>query len=156
VFCEDIRRIGEWVCEGIGMEYADGNPGIALETDGELKIGVMYESYTGEGGSIMLFGRCDDPKYATRTFYHHIFSYPFDQLGVKVVYAVVNENNLRARRLDEHLGFIKEHVMKDYFPDGDAILYAMRRENCRWINAVKRLEGKDYEQKISPAAALYD
>ena len=37
------------------------------------------------------------------------------------------------QKLDEHLGFERETVIKDYFPDGDGIVYIMRSENCRFL-----------------------
>jgi hypothetical protein len=130
-FCLDNKRICKWVSEAVDCNYSENDIGIALEKDGELKIGVFYQDYT--GSSIMMTARCDDPKYATRSFYHHIFAYPFLQLGCKVAYVIVNEHNARARKVDEHLGFVKEHILKDYFSDGDAIIYSMRKENCRFI-----------------------
>lgn len=130
-FVFDAERIGKWVTEKAGGQYQPGNTGIALERDGELVVGIMYDGYT--EASISMHSRCDDPKATTREFYRIIFDYPFNQLKVKRATVIVSTANERAQQIDERLGFVREAVLKDYFPDGDAIIYYMNKEQCRWI-----------------------
>jgi hypothetical protein len=132
-FTQDSELVGKWVTEKSGGKYAQGATGIGLIKDGELVVGIMYDGFTGAGGSIMMSSRCDNPKATSRWFYWAIFDYPFNQLGVKKCNVLVHENNDRALKLNIKLGFIRDTDLKDYFPDGDAILLSMYKKDCRWL-----------------------
>lgn len=131
----DAERIGRWVSEKSGSTYQEGNTGIAIESDGKLVVGIMYDGYT--GASIAMHSRCDDPKKVTRQWLWQIFDYPFNQLGVKRVTGIVSTANEKAIHTNEHLGWIREAVLKDYFPDGDAIIYVMRKNECSFLKGNK-------------------
>ena len=132
----DADRIGPWVCEKAGGRYFKGNTAIGLEEDGELKAGIYYDGYT--GASIAMHSRCDDPKAPNRMFFWAIFDYPFNQLGVKRATGIVSTANARARSIDEKLGWVYETTLSDYFPDGDAMIYKMTKDTCRWLKLGRR------------------
>ena len=125
------QAVGEWVCQKAGGRWNDLCQAIGQETDGKLVIGVLYNGYT--GSSISIHSRCDIPAKVSREFYWAIFNYPFNVLKVKRLTGLVSTANLKAQKLDEHLGFERETIIKDYFPDGDGIVYIMRPENCRFL-----------------------
>ena len=132
-FTQDSELVGKWVIEKAGGRYTQGATGIGIIKDGKLEVGIMYDGYTGRGGSIMMSSRCDNPKATSKWFYWAIFDYPFNQLGVKRCSVLVHENNERALNLNIKLGFVGDTVIKDYFPDGDAVLLAMYKKDCRWL-----------------------
>lgn len=134
--CFDAERIGPWVCEKAGGNFKAGDTAIGLEVDGELKAGILYDSYT--GASIAMHSRCDDPKAPTLQFFWIIFDYPFNQLKVKRVTGLVSSGNEAAQSIDEKLGWKLETRLADYFPDGDGLVYIMRREDCRWLKFGER------------------
>ena len=123
--CEKAN--GHWthLCQAIGQT-----------TNDELVIAVVYNGYTGT--SISIHSRCDKPAKVSREFYWAIFNYPFNVLKVKRLTGLVSTANLKAQRLNEHIGFERETVLKDYFPDGDGIVYVMRPENCRFLKLGER------------------
>jgi len=125
------QEVGEWVCEKAGGQWNPLCQAIGQVTDGKFVIGVLYNGYT--GSSISIHSRCDIPATVSREFYWAIFNYPFNVLKVKRLTGLVSTANLKAQKLDEHLGFERETVIKDYFPDGDGIVYIMRPENCRFL-----------------------
>ena len=131
IIFDEPERVGSWVCEAAGGCWVPGNPAIGVEVDGVLVVGVMYDGWT--GSSIAIHSRCDDPRSTSREFYQHIFGYPFNQLGVKRLTGLVAASNQKAQRIDKKLGFREEARLADYFPDGDAIIYIMRREDCRFL-----------------------
>jgi len=133
VICQDNERVGRWVIEKAGGVWSEGNKAIGIDKDGIIKAGVMYDGYTGENGSISSHFRCDDPKVITKFFYQIVFDYPFRIAKVKRITNLVNENNLHSRDITERLGFTEETKLENYFPDGDAIIYRMYRQQCRWI-----------------------
>lgn len=66
-----------------------------------------------------------------------VYQYPFVQLGVKKVFGLVPEVNIRARNMNLHMGFRIEHLAADVFANPDGVngmyLMSMRREDCRWL-----------------------
>lgn len=96
----------------------------------------MYDGYT--GSSIAIHSRCDDPRHVSRKFYWAIFDYPFNVLKVKQLKGLVSTANLKAQKVNEHLGFKHEALLKDYFLDGDGIVYTMSKEDCRWLKLKER------------------
>ena len=132
-FTQDSELVGKWVTEKAGGRYTKGATGMGIIKDGKLEVGIMYDGFTGRGGSILMSSRCDNPKATSKWFYWAIFDYPFNQLGVKRCNVLVHENNERALKLNIKLGFVRDTVIKDYFPDGDAVLLAMYKKDCRWL-----------------------
>lgn len=135
-FVFNEERIGRWVREKAGGDYTPGDACIAVERDDELVVGVTYDSYTGT--NICIHSRCDDPKTPSRKFYWMIFDYPFNQLKVTCVRGLVASSNIAAQQINERLGFRVEAVLADYFPDDDAIIYVLRRSDCKWLKLSDR------------------
>ena len=140
-FTQDSELVGKWVCEKSGGSYHQGATGIGIVKHGKLEVGIMYDGYTGRGGSIMMSSRCDNPKATSKWFYWAIFDYPFNQLGVKRITGFVPAWNLAAQRFDEHLGFVREATLEDVLPEGDLIIYRMKRQDCRWLTLKENLDG---------------
>lgn len=138
----DHLRIGLWVIEKASGRWVEGNTGIAIEKDGVIQVGVMYSDYTGQGGSVLMHSRCDNPRATSKLFYWMIFFYPFVTMNVKRCTLLVNSANHRALHLNDKLGFTRETIIKDYFPDGDGIIYSMYRDECKWLDYVHKGELK--------------
>lgn len=101
-----------------------------------LLCGVIYQEYT--KSSIQMH---------TATFYRNsygadmlwvMFHYPFVALEVKVLFAPVEAVNGRSIALCQKLGFKEVARIADYYPSGAQCLYAMRREECRWLSLKPR------------------
>lgn len=131
MFVFDDERVGRWVVEKAGGAYTHLCRAIGYEHKGELIGGVMYDGHT--EANISIHSRIDDARKLPREFYWVIFDYPFNQLKVKAVRGIVNSNNLSAQKLNEHIGFKREALLRDYFLDGDAIIYVLRRDDCRFL-----------------------
>lgn len=123
--------VGRWVCEKAGGNWTNLCQAIGQEHEGKLIAGIMYDAYT--GASIAMHSRVDDPKHISRQWIWAIFDYPFNRLGVKRVTGLVSTANHKAQETNEHLGWKRETTLADYFPNGDGIIYIMRREDCRWL-----------------------
>lgn len=128
--------IAQWVCSAADVPFTPGMPAIGCIVNGEPVAGVVYTDYT--GANIAIHSRCTDPRRLSRQFFWAIFDYPFNQLGVRRVTGLVSTANLAAQRVDEHLGFVEEARLQDYFPNGDAIIYVMRKEGCKWLALTQR------------------
>lgn len=105
---------------------------IGLLRHGALIAGVLYNSFE-EKNVCMHVGAIDGAHWLTRSFLFAAFDYPFNQLGMRRVTALVPKKNKAARKFDEHIGFRYEGCLKHYFDRDDMIVYGMLREDCRWI-----------------------
>lgn len=135
MFVFDAKRVGDWVTEKSGGTCTEICTAIGYEKQGELVGAVMFDGYTGkkgaEGGNIFMHSRIDGR--VPREFYWMVFDYPFNQLKVKYVRGIVNVNNSAAIKFNEHVGFKREALLRDYFLNGDAIVYGITRDNCRFL-----------------------
>lgn len=128
-------RVISWVAPRIGhsVEALVPGIGIGLEKNGELIAGVVYHRITSTNAD-MHVASVGGSNWANKDFLLAAFAYPFKQLGVRRVTGFVRADNHDAQRLDEHLGFVKEGVMREAGNDGgNVIVYGMLKEECRWI-----------------------
>lgn len=126
------REVCDWVYSSTGGFYVPGCVGIGLARDDRLIAGVAYDGYN--GAQILMHQRIDDPKAITREFVWFCFWYPFEQLKVRRVTGIVPKKNKAARRLDEHLGFKLEAVLKAAHPTGDLCVYRLFKDECRMLS----------------------
>lgn len=130
-------RVCEWVARRVDEEKFEGAVGIGLEEDGELIAGVVFNQYTGPG-ILMHVAAVPTKRWMTRDYLYRCFAYPFIQLNCNRITGLVREDNLTAQRFDEHLGFVREGLMRKACDDGsNMIVYGMLREECRWLG-IKR------------------
>lgn len=61
------------------------------------------------------------------------FDYPFNKLKKSVIVVTLEASNEDAVRLNRHLGFSVETVIKDAHEHGDLMIMSMRAENCKWL-----------------------
>ena len=129
---DDHDRLGHWVCDQTGGVYREGVC-IGLEhDDGSLAAAVLYDNYN--GASIQMHVAATTPKFLLwKNYIRACFGYPFLQLGCAIVIALVPAANVRARRMDEWLGFELACGIPQGHPTGDMLIYTMPRAKCRWL-----------------------
>jgi RimJ/RimL family protein N-acetyltransferase len=69
----------------------------------------------------------------TKRFLYVCFFYPFVQLGVRHVTALVETRNAKSRKLCERLGFVVEGLMREAAKEDDVFVYGMIRRECRFL-----------------------
>jgi RimJ/RimL family protein N-acetyltransferase len=112
---------------------------IGVVKGGRLIGGVVYTEYKeiAPGQHDIRMHCAGEPGWLTKATIRLFFSYPFLQLRCVRVTAVVSKANVRARDLDERLGFKLEGCIKDGFGTGrDGVIYGMTRRDCRWIEGI--------------------
>lgn len=127
--------VGPWVTERAGGTWVAGRGttiGLWDCEAEELIAGTLFEDYN-TAHVLMHVAAIPGRKWLCRQFLWACFDYPFNQLGCSRVTGIVPSCNLEARRFDEHLGFKLEATLKDAHPEGDLLVYAMWREDCRWL-----------------------
>lgn len=112
--------------------------GVALVNTDDDRVariiaGVWFEGFNGANMNIHVAAESGS-QWMNRELLWYTFHYAFEQCRVKRLTGLVEETNYAARRFDEHLGFTLETRLKDAAPQGDLLVYVMRREDCRWLN----------------------
>lgn len=122
--------IGPWVAHRTGGKwYGQGETIGITSANGILCGGVIVENYNGTSASMHVAG---EGRWLNREFLFVVFDYVFRQLDLKVVMGFVASTNNKARRFDEHLGFKEVARIPDAAPGGDLIVYAMKKQDCRY------------------------
>lgn len=131
VYGED-ERLSAWAGKRIGVAFRNATA-IGVERDGELLAVVIYDRFSGNDICMHVAAE-PGARWATKDAMYRFFAYPFIQLGCTRVTGLVGANNAKARRFDEHIGFVYEGTMRRGMADGsDLIVYGMLRDECRWI-----------------------
>ena len=119
------------ICEEVGIAPTEHAQSIAcIDDSGSLIAGVVYDHYNGHSitASIYVNGR------PLKTWYHAIFNYPFNDLGVVKILVQVADTNTKSCHLAEHMDFTEQARLKDFYEDGDMIMYILERPDCRILN----------------------
>lgn len=130
---------GKKVMESINSQFSNVTMKvISRAEDEELLAAVVYENYTGEGGSIEAHIGSFSKRWLNRDFLYIIFDYPFNQLDCKQAFVRVKAKNEQSLNWCTSLGFKELVTIKDVFPDDDMIVLTMKRDECRWLNIKPR------------------
>lgn len=129
------KQVAEFVMSRIpgarGRGFGDFTA-IGIAREGRPIGGVVFHNYVGH--LIEMSAAFDDPRWCTRATLRTLFEYPFKQLNCVVMVTVTGRKNKKARRIDEGLGFrVVGPVPNGWDGREDAMVYAMKRNECRWI-----------------------
>ena len=124
--------VAEWVRRELGMS-SDFGPSVAIGAvyNDKLIAGVIYYCY--RHPNIEMAVAAISPRWANKTTLKGFFDYPFNQLGCNRVTVLVDSDNEQVKRFDERLGFVYEGTLRKANPNGDADIFGMLKEECRWI-----------------------
>lgn len=109
---------------------------LGLVRDGRLVAGVIYNNYSAKNVYAHI-GADQGCKWMTKQFLFAMFDYPFNELGLHRVTALIRATNSRAIEFAENLGFTEEGLMRHYFIDDDAVIYGLLRDKCRFLEMRK-------------------
>jgi RimJ/RimL family protein N-acetyltransferase len=137
----DASLVSPWISEKAGGS-GEASSAIGLMRNNRLIAGASYSGFT--GGNVWIGTRIDFNPHGL--FYGLAFDYPFNQLKVNRLSGIVRTNNSKAIRLNEHLGFKREALLRDYFLDSDAIVYVMYKDDCKFLRGQYRDKVKEFKQ----------
>lgn len=140
VVTDNQEHLRGWITGVLGMQFSPYARFIGQEIDGEVKAVVAYDNILDK--SCEMHTAAIVPNWISKDLLWACFDYPFNILKVKVILASVASTNEEALRLDRHLGFIDKAYIEDAHVDGDLVILAMRRENCRWLDIKCSLKGE--------------
>jgi RimJ/RimL family protein N-acetyltransferase len=131
--CDRQDELLRWAQDRMPLLNIEGSAaGIGVEEKGLLLAVAVFDRYRGH--DIEISFAADSPRWARRGVIRGILSYPFLQLGCIRLTTITAAQNMRARRLDEGLGFKLEGIHRDGLAPGiDAASYGMLKDECKWL-----------------------
>jgi len=127
---ESGAEIGHWTADRLETGfYAERSTALGLVKDGKIVAGVIYENWNRSSimAHMVVEGRL------TRKFLSAIFDYAYRTCGVNKVICPVYSDNHKSRKLVEKMGFVEEARLSDCQPNGDIVLYTLKRVDCRFL-----------------------
>ena len=122
------ENIAKWVMNGIdGGRYIEGMKAIGDIKNDEIIAGVAFESQNKNA----MWGHQYIIKPPSKAFWINVADYIFNQCGCKRFSAIVEENNTKAIRLNQHIGFVIEATLKDAGNNGNLLVMTLWRDNCK-------------------------
>jgi RimJ/RimL family protein N-acetyltransferase len=130
--CDRQEELLAWAKQRMPLLNIEGSAAAIGVEDGEIIAVAVFDRYRGH--DIEISFAADSPRWARRGVIRGIFHYPFVQLGCVRLTTITAENNTRARRLDEGLGFVLEGIHPNGLAPGvTAVSYGMQRSECKWL-----------------------
>lgn len=120
-----------WLSERIGLPWSTDFRALARVEDGVITAVVGYEGFTGTACRMHMAG--DKKGWITRDFIRRAFNYPFNTLGLTMVFGLVPSGNTEALDIDLRLGFRELIYIPGAHPDGGLHLLQMLHSQCRWL-----------------------
>jgi len=133
VTTENQQYMGDWLVRMMNYPLPEETVCIGQEIDGNLVAVVGYCSFMPKAVQ-MHIAAVDEVNWMNRDLLWATFDYPFNKLGVSVILGQVCADNESALKLNRHLGFKVVAKIPDAHMDGDLVIMAMRREDCRFLD----------------------
>lgn len=132
VITENQKYLGEWLVRILNFPLPETTQCIGQIKDGNLVAVAGYTNFM-PNACEMHIGSVGE-HWASRDFLWAVFDYPFKKLGVKVILGQICADNTEALKLNRHLGFKVVAEIPDAHMNGDLVIMAMRKEDCRFLN----------------------
>ena len=132
VVTADQEYMRAWLGNKLGEKLPENTTCIGQEKDGNLVAVIGYCGFLPK--SCVMHVAAIDDNWISKDLLWATFDYPFNKLGVSVIIGQICGSNEDALRLNRHLGFKVIAEIPDAHMDGDLVIMAMRREDCRWLD----------------------
>ena len=131
VVTDNQEYLKAWLERILFQKFDDKATFIGQEKDGNLVAVVAFCGFLPNAcnmhiGSVGEYWMSKDLLWAC-------FDYPFNKLEKKVILATMEASNDEAVKLNRHLGFQDKALIEDAHENGDLLLMAMRKEDCKWL-----------------------
>lgn len=131
-FTQNLHHL-QWAEERLGQKF---DPRTATWLTSKAQSGtilgvVIFSRFT--TGNCEITVASSTPHFITKRFAYAVALYPFVQLGCRRVTAFIAVDNAKSLSLAQQLGFRIEGTVREWFPDSDAYILGLLREDCKWI-----------------------
>lgn len=144
----DARIVGPWVYSRIGQEWTGQGVALGWFDGRDITAGAVFRNWNGT--SLFVDVAHAPGAFVPRGYLAALFTYPFDQVGAKVILSYTLTSNQESLALQAKLGMHKLAFMPGIGPQGaDVVIQALYPDNPLW----RRL--KNGRRRIdAPAARL--
>ena len=119
ILCEDMKGV------------------VAYDMEGRILGACVADSFGPDNCNVHI--AIDSHFILRRGFLDALAKWLFIQLDRKRLFGLVPSNNLRAIKFNEHIGFREVARVPHAVSEGvDYIVYAMGRDDCRWLETERR------------------
>lgn len=123
--------IVDYVEQKVGAKFSPPYTSLGFAgADGELQSAFVFNNYTGSNIDISIAA---EKGRISRQAIKEVARYTFGQLGCRRISVLTRRKNRHVLKMAPRFGFRWEAVLKSYFPDDDAVLFRMTRDECRWL-----------------------
>lgn len=117
---DDKERVAAWVAERVGHISSWGDYyAMGAELNGELVSGIVLNGMTDSNATCHI--AVSKPTRALSELLDHAFVYAFGQLKLRRLTAFIEEANDKSLKLNRHIGFVDEGVMRSAGTGGQDI-----------------------------------
>ena len=128
---KDQAYLSAWLSRMLMQKFDENSTFIGQEKDGNLVAVIGFTSFIANACAMHIASVGEN--WMSRDLLWACFDYPFNKLEKKVILATLDASNEEAVKLNRHLGFKKEVVIKDAHETGDLMIMTMRKEDCKWL-----------------------
>lgn len=97
----------------------------------QLRGGVIYRDFTGRSCQIHIASF--HPRWFTPQLLWETMHYPFEVRGCEVMFGYIPSFNKASLKFALNIGFRLVSVIEDVFNDGDLLVLALYKEECRFL-----------------------
>lgn len=123
--------IWKYLNDHIGVVWSTDFVGIARVRGSTILGAVGYNNFN--QASCQMHWAATDKRWLTREFIREAFRYPFEQLDLTMVLAVVPSGNIGPLDQTRRIGFKDLIYIPGAHEDGGLYMLQMLREDCRWL-----------------------
>lgn len=133
IVTEDAPAMLAWAAEKIGLTcFKPDARCIGVKRRGELCAVIVYDCF-GPVDCNMHVASDGSRRWLSKLVLIEAFSYPFVQLKLRRVTALIPTKKVDAIRFNERLGFRLEGLCPEAMPDDDIQIRGMLRRECLFI-----------------------
>lgn len=123
-----------WVCEQVPILRVEDTGGLVAfdEDTGKLQAACMWDNWTKTTVQVHLI--IVNKFVLKKGFLEEVADYLFNHCNRKAIYGFVPSDNIKALRLNSHLGYTVKAILEDGIDEGiDYIMLELKRENCKYL-----------------------
>lgn len=130
---DDQPALLRWAAERIGLiRFKPDAKAFGVMRSGQLCAVVVWDTFS-EVDCCMHVASTGDGHWLTRNVLIQAFGYPFMDLKLRRITALIPAKKTGTIRFNEHLGFKLEGLCPEAMPDDDIQIRGMLRRECRFI-----------------------
>lgn len=101
-----------------------------VSNDNRPLCALVFNDHTGSNIEVTAYA---EPGGMNRGVLRYAANYVFNKCGCRRLTARTKKSNKRMLKLFPRYGFQYECVAKHYFPDDDAVVFRMLKQDCPWL-----------------------